>query len=80
MKLACSTVLLNQLDLYGNTSTLGLAGYEGAELACLKSHARHVEPDTHKAYIDEIKWTAKKHGVELVAIHLDAEGIRLKTR
>ena len=74
MKLACSTVLFNQLDLYGTLQHLAWAGYEGAELACLKSHARHVEPDTHKAYLDDIKWTARKHGIELLAIHLDADG------
>jgi sugar phosphate isomerase/epimerase len=74
MKLACSTVLFNQLDLYGTLQHLAWAGYDGAELACLKSHARHIEPNTNKAYIAEIKSTAKKHGIELLAIHLDAEG------
>ena len=74
MKLACSTVLFNQLDLYGTLQHLAWAGYDGAELACLKSHARHIEPNTDKTYIDEIKWTAEKHGIELLAIHLDAEG------
>jgi sugar phosphate isomerase/epimerase len=58
MKLACSTVLFNQLDLYGTLQHLAWAGYDGAELACLKSHARHIEPNTDKTYIDEIKWTA----------------------
>ena len=74
MKLTCSTVLFNQLDLYGTLQHLAWAGYDGAELACLKSHARHIEPNTDKHYIDEIKWTAGKHGIELLAIHLDAEG------
>ena len=74
MKIGCSTVLFNQLDLYGALQHLAWAGYDGAELACLKSHARHIEPNTDKAYIDEIKWTAEKHGIELLAIHLDAEG------
>ena len=74
MKISCSTVLFNQLDLYGALQHLAWAGYEGAELACLRSHARHIEPDTDKAYIDEIKWTAKKNRIELLAIHLDAGG------
>ena len=74
MKLTCATVLFNQLDLYGTLQHLAWAGYDGAELACLKSHARHIEPNTDKTYIDEIKWTAEKHGIELLAIHLDAEG------
>ena len=74
MKLTCSTVLFNQLDLYGTLQHLAWAGYDGAELACLRSHARHIEPNTEKSYLDEIKWTAGKHGMALSAIHLDAEG------
>ncbi len=74
MKIACSTVLFNQLDLYGTLQHLAWAGYDGAELACLKTHARHIEPDTGKGYLDEIKRVAKKHGIELLAIHLDADG------
>ena len=73
MKLGCSTVLFNQLDLYGALQHLAWAGYDGAELACLKSYARHVEPNTDKSYIDEIKWNAKKCGIELLAIHLDPQ-------
>ena len=46
MKISCSTVLFNQIDLYGALQHLAWAGYEGAELACLRSHARHIEPDT----------------------------------
>jgi sugar phosphate isomerase/epimerase len=74
MNISCSTVLFNQLDLYGALQQLAWAGYDGAELACLKSHARHIEPNTDKAYIDEIRWTAKKHGIQLPAIHLDVDG------
>jgi len=74
MKIACSTVLFNQLDLYGALQHLAWSGYDGAELACLKTHARHIEPDTGKAYLEEIKSVAKKHGIELLAIHLDADG------
>ena len=74
MKLACSTVLFNQLDVYGALQHLAWAGYEGVELACLKNLARHIEANTDKTYIEEIKWTAEKHGIELLGIHLDAEG------
>lgn len=74
MKITCSTVLFNQLDIYGTLQHLAWAGYDGAELACLKNHARHIEANTDKSYLDEIKWTAKKHGIELSAIHLDADG------
>jgi sugar phosphate isomerase/epimerase len=74
MKISCSTVLFNQLDIYGALQHLAWAGYDGAELACLKSFARHIEADTNQSYLDGIKWTAKKHGIELLAIHLDVEG------
>ena len=77
MKLGCSTVLFNQLDLYGALQHIAWAGYEGAELACLANYARHVEPITKQSYIDEIKATAKKHKLELFAIHAgfgDQEG------
>jgi sugar phosphate isomerase/epimerase len=69
MKLGCSTVLFNQLDLYGALQHISWAGYEGAELACLAHYARHVELITKKPYIDEIKATAKKHNLGLFAIH-----------
>ena len=35
MKLGCSTVLFNQLDLYGALQHISWAGYDGAELAFL---------------------------------------------
>ena len=69
MKLGCSTVLFNQLDLYGALKHIAWAGYEGAELACLGQWARHVELITKKSYIDEIKATAKKHNLALFGIH-----------
>ena len=69
MKLGCSTVLFNQLDLYGALQHIAWAGYEGAELACLGNYARHVELITTKSYIDEIKSTARKHKLDLYAIH-----------
>ena len=71
MKLGCSSVLFNQLDLYGALQHIAWAGYEGAELAILANHCRHIELITDKAYIDEVKATAKKHGVKLFAIHAD---------
>jgi sugar phosphate isomerase/epimerase len=69
MKLGCSTVLFNQLDLYGALQHIAWAGYEGAELACLANYARHIELNTEKSYIDEIKSSAKKHNLALFAIH-----------
>ena len=33
MKLGCSSVLFNQVDLYGALQHISWAGYEGAELA-----------------------------------------------
>ena len=71
MKLGCSTVLFNQLDLYGALQHIAWAGYEGAELACLGNFARHIELNTNPSYIADIKATAKKHGLELFAIHTD---------
>jgi len=71
MKLGCSTVLFNQLDLYGALQHISWAGYEGAELACLGNWARHIELNTKQSYISEIKSTAKKHGLELFGIHTD---------
>ena len=75
MKLGCSSVLFNQLDLYGALQHIAWAGYEGAELAILGNHCRHIELNTEKSYIDEIKATAKKHGLELFAIHADVGGL-----
>jgi sugar phosphate isomerase/epimerase len=69
MKLGCSTVLFNQLDLYGALQHIAWAGYEGAELACLGNYARHIELNTSKSYIDEVKSTAGKHHLGLYAIH-----------
>ena len=68
MKISCSTVLFNQLDIYGALQHLAWAGYDGAELACLKSFARHIEADTNQSYLDGIKWTAKKHGIDYRAL------------
>lgn len=69
MKLGCSTVLFNQLDLYGALQHISWAGYPGAELACLANYARHIELITKQSYIDEVKATAKKHKIDLLAIH-----------
>ena len=43
----------------------------GAELACLANLARHIELNTKQSYLDEVKFTAAKHGLELFAIHSD---------
>jgi len=68
MKLGCNTVLFNQLDLYGALQHIAWAGYDGAELAFLGKMAQHIELNTDQHYIDEVKITAKKHGLELFAI------------
>ena len=75
MKLGCDTVLFNQLDLYGALQHIAWAGYDGAELACLGNWARHVELNTNQSYIDEVKSIAKKHRLELFAIHTDVGGL-----
>jgi sugar phosphate isomerase/epimerase len=71
MKLGCSTVLFNQLDLYGALQHIAWAGYNGAELALLGNWARHIELNTNQSYINEVKSTARKQGLELFAIHTD---------
>jgi sugar phosphate isomerase/epimerase len=71
MKLGCSSVVFNQLDVYGALQHIAWAGYEGAELACLANHARHIELNTAQSYLDEIKAAARKHGLGLYAIHSD---------
>jgi sugar phosphate isomerase/epimerase len=71
MRLGCSSVLFNQLDLFGALQHIAWAGYEGAELACLANHARHIELNTKQSYLDEVKATASKHGIGLFAIHSD---------
>jgi sugar phosphate isomerase/epimerase len=68
MKLGCGTVLFNQLDLYGALQHIAWAGYQGVELACMANMAQHIELNTRKTYIDEVKAIAKKHGLELFAI------------
>ena len=69
MKLGFSTLMYGGLDLYGACQHVSWAGYDGVELACLETHARHIELNTNKSYIDEIKATVKKHGLELLSIH-----------
>ena len=75
MKLGCSSVLFNQLDLYGALQHIAWAGYEGAELAILADHCRHIELITKQSYINGIKNTAKKHNLRLFAIHSDVGGL-----
>jgi len=71
MKLILDSALFNQLDLYGALQHIAWAGYDGVELACLANWARHIELNTNQSYLDEVKATAGKHGVELSAIHPD---------
>ena len=73
MKLGCSTVLFNQLDLYGALQHIAWAGYEGAELSDIIP-ARHIKLNMGKSYIDEVKNIAKNHGLDLFSINTEEEG------
>lgn len=84
MKLGCNTILFNQLDLYGALQHIAWAGYDGAELSDLRPgnstdlinliSVQHMELNTDQSYIDEVKWIAKKHGLELFSINTEEEG------
>ena len=69
MKLGCNTSMFNQLDLYGALQHISWAGYEGAEICFQEILYQHLELNTNKSYIDEVKYTAKKHNLELFGIH-----------
>ena len=73
MKLGCSTVLFNQLDLYGALQHISWAGYEGVDLSDI-SIVRHIELNTKQSYINEVKSIAKKHRVELFSIDTEDLG------
>ena len=73
MKLGCSTVLFNQLDIYGALQHISWAGYEGADLSDILP-ARHIKLDTGKSYINDVKSIAKKHGLQLFSIDTEDEG------
>jgi sugar phosphate isomerase/epimerase len=83
VKLGCNTVLFNQLDLYGALQHIAWAGYDGVELAYMTNMAQHIEINTDKRYIDDIKSMTRKHGLELFAIEVyfgnlpDKEKMRL---
>ena len=68
MKLGCDTVMFNQLDLYGALQHIAWAGYDGAEICSQDLVCQHIELNTNKSYIYEIKHIAKTHGLELFAI------------
>ena len=69
MKLGCNTSMFNQLDLYGALQHKAWAGYEGAEICYQPIVYQHLELNTNKSYIDEVKFMAKKHNLELFGIH-----------
>jgi len=75
VKLGCNTVIFNQLDLYGALQHIAWAGYDGAELACMVNRAQHIELNTSKTYIDNVKSMARKHGLELFAIEAYFENL-----
>jgi sugar phosphate isomerase/epimerase len=68
MKLGCNSLLFNQLDLYGALQHITWAGYEGAELCVQDYVCQHLELNTKKLYIEEVKNTAEKLGLELFTI------------
>ena len=68
MKLGCNTILFNQLDLYGALQHIAWAGYDGAEICIQDIVCQHLELNTKKSYIDEVKDVAKKHGLELFTL------------
>ena len=70
MKLGCVTSMFNQLDLYGALQHISWAGYDGADLTFQELLCQHIELNTNKSYIDEVKYTAKKHKLELFAINV----------
>ena len=61
--------MFNQLDLYGALQHIAWAGYDGAEICFQPILCNHIELNTNKSYIDEVKYIAKKHELELFAIH-----------
>ena len=73
MKLGCSTVLFNQIDLYGALQHIAWAGYKGADISDIEP-ARHIKLDTGKSYINEVKSIAKQHGLELFSIDTEDAG------
>ena len=68
MKLGCSTLMFNQLDLYSALQHIAWAGYDGAEICFQPILCNHLELNTNQSYIDEVKYTAKKHELELFTI------------
>jgi len=73
MKLGCSTVIFNQLDLYGALQHISWAGFDGAELSDIIP-AQHIELNGDQAYIYEVKALALKHGLELFGINTEEVG------
>jgi sugar phosphate isomerase/epimerase len=67
-KLGSSTFIFNQLDIYGAFQHISWAGFSGVELACSANLPPHIELNTDKSYINDVKATAKKHGLQLYAI------------
>ena len=68
MKLGCDTALFSQLNLAGALKHIAWAGYDGAEICYQEQWVRHIELNTNQSYIDEVKSTARKYGLELLAI------------
>lgn len=86
MKLGCNTVLFNQLDLYSTLQHIAWTGYDGVELAYMANMAQHIELNTSKTYLSDVKAMASKHGLRLFAIEAyfgnlpDNDKIKLMTK
>jgi sugar phosphate isomerase/epimerase len=74
MKLGCNTVLFNKSDLDEALQHIAWAGFKGAELCHQEEWACHVELNTEQSYIDEVKSTATRHGLELFALQVHFPG------
>ena len=68
MKLGCSTLMFNQSDLYGALQHIAWAGYDGADICFQEIVCHHLDLNTSKSYIDEVKYIAKKNRLELFTI------------
>jgi len=79
MKLGCSSVYSTR-----STFTVRYSTFPGPVMkgpSCdYGSHCRHIELITKQSYVDEIKWTAKKHNLGLFAIHAMSDSGRAKIK
>jgi len=67
---------INKLDLDGALQHIAWAGFQGAELCHQDEWANHIDLKTDQPYIDKVKETAKKYGLELFAIQIGLGPVR----